>query len=151
MTAVRMASTAAAVHLALLPQDPSPAGHVFAGQQLLDEQSAELAGRIEAAFLAEAGWDAAAWVLTLPPDHPLLGRPVCRAPGCQTTCHEKTGICLDCRRLISRINGDIAQLPDAERAQVDEAVTVIRKHRAVSLGMPTVPTVPPSPAGKALA
>jgi hypothetical protein len=52
------------------------------------------------------------------------------------------------RRLISRINGDIAQLPDAERAQVDEAVTVIRKHRAVSLSMPAVPTVP---AGKALA
>ena len=52
------------------------------------------------------------------------------------------------RRLISRINGDIAQLPDAERAQVDEAVTVIRKRRAVSLSMPAVPTVP---AGKALA
>ena len=102
MTAVRMASTATAVHLALLPQDPSPAGGIFAGQQLLDEQSAELAGRIEAAFLAEAGWDAATWVLTLPPDHPLLGRPVCRAPGCQTTCHEKTGICLDCRRRLAR-------------------------------------------------
>ena len=92
----------AAVHLALLPQDPSPAGHVFAGRQLLDEQSAALAGRIEAAFLAEAGWAAATWVLTLPPDHPLLGRPVCRAPGCQTTCHEKTGICLDCRRRLAR-------------------------------------------------
>ncbi|HUZ54192.1 MAG TPA: hypothetical protein VMU94_16910 [Streptosporangiaceae bacterium] len=36
-------------------------------------------------------------------------------------------------------------------AQADEAVTVIRKHCAVSLGMPAVPTVPPSPAGKALA
>jgi hypothetical protein len=41
-------------------------------------------------------------VLTLPPDHLLLGRPVCRAPGCQTTCHEKTGICLDCRRRLAR-------------------------------------------------
>jgi len=38
------------------------------------------------------------------------------------------------RRLIGRINGDITQLTGAERAQVDEAVTVIRKHRAVSLG-----------------
>jgi len=92
----------AAVHLALLPQDRSPAGHVFAGQRLLDEQSAALAGRIEAAFLAEAGWAAATRVLTLPPDHPLLGRPVCRAPGCQTTCHEKTGICLDCRRRLAQ-------------------------------------------------
>ena len=42
------------------------------------------------------------------------------------------------RRLITRIKGDIAQLTDAEHAQVDEAVTVIRKHRAVSLGMPAV-------------
>ena len=55
------------------------------------------------------------------------------------------------RRLIGRINGDIAQLTDAERAQVDEAVTVIRKHRAVSLGMPSVRTTPPSPASEALA
>src|SRR5258708_5667356 len=101
MTARPMTSTAAAMRLALL-QDPSPAGHVFAGQQLLDEQSAALAGRIEAAFLAETGWDAATWVLTLPSDHPLLGRPVCRAPGCQTTCHEKTSICLDCRRRLAQ-------------------------------------------------
>jgi integrase len=53
------------------------------------------------------------------------------------------------RRLISRINGDIAQLPDAERAQVDQAVAVIRKHRAVNLGMPAYRTAAPSPAGRA--
>jgi hypothetical protein len=41
------------------------------------------------------------------------------------------------RQLISRIKGDITQLPDADRAQIDQAVTVVRKHRAVSLGMPT--------------
>ena len=50
------------------------------------------------------------------------------------------------RRLISRIKGDITKLTDAERAQVDEAVTVIRKHRAVSLGMPSVRA--PRPARK---
>jgi len=55
------------------------------------------------------------------------------------------------RRLIGRIKGDIAQLPDTERAQVDEAVTVIRKHRAVSLGMPSVRAAQPAPARKALA
>lgn len=55
------------------------------------------------------------------------------------------------RRLISRIKGDITQLPGAERARVDEAVTVIRGHRAVSLGMPAAPAVPLSPAGSALA
>jgi integrase len=50
------------------------------------------------------------------------------------------------RRLIARIHGDIAQLPAAERAQVDQAVTVIRKHRAVNLGMPALP---PPPAARA--
>jgi integrase len=53
------------------------------------------------------------------------------------------------RRLIGRINGDITQLTGAERAQVDEAVTVIRKHRAVSLGMPSVHVTTPSPANEA--
>jgi hypothetical protein len=51
-------------------------------------------------------------------------------------------------RLINRINGDIAELPAAERARVDEAVAVIRKYRAVNLGMPAVRTAP-SPAGQA--
>ena len=42
------------------------------------------------------------------------------------------------RALIARINGDIAQLTDAERAQIDQAVNVVRRHRAVSLGMPAI-------------
>ena len=37
-----------------LPAD----GGLFAGRVLLDERSAVLASRIDAAFLAEAGWDA---------------------------------------------------------------------------------------------
>ena len=40
------------------------------------------------------------------------------------------------RRLINQIKGDIAQLSDVERAGIDEAVTVIRTHRTVHLGMP---------------
>jgi len=55
------------------------------------------------------------------------------------------------RRLIGRVKGDLTRLSDPQRAQVDEAVTVIRKHRAVSLGMPSVRTTPPSPASEALA
>jgi integrase len=42
------------------------------------------------------------------------------------------------RRLISRIQADLAERPAAERAHVDQAVTVIRKHRAVNLGMPAI-------------
>ena len=55
------------------------------------------------------------------------------------------------RRLIDRVKSDITKLTDPERAQVDEAVTVIRKHRAVALGMPSVRISPPSPASEALA
>ena len=53
------------------------------------------------------------------------------------------------RRLIGQINGDITQLADPERARVDEAVTVNRKHRAVSLGMPSVRVTTPSPVSEA--
>lgn len=42
------------------------------------------------------------------------------------------------RQLISRIQGDIAQLSDRERAVIDDAVAAVRKHRAVHLGMPAV-------------
>ena len=55
------------------------------------------------------------------------------------------------RRLIGRVKSDITKRSDPERAQVDEAVTVIRKHRAVALGMPSVRISPPSPASEALA
>jgi hypothetical protein len=53
------------------------------------------------------------------------------------------------RRLISKIKGDIAQLTDTERAAVDDAVAVVRRHRSahspVSLGMPAFRTPLPSP------
>jgi hypothetical protein len=42
------------------------------------------------------------------------------------------------RQLISRIQGDIAELSDQERTVIDDAVTTIRKHRAVHLGMPAL-------------
>lgn len=79
------------------------AGHVLGAEQaLLDEQTVLLAARIESAFLAEAGWDPCTRVLTIDPAHPLLGRNVCRAPGCQTTCPAGTGVCLDCRRRLGQ-------------------------------------------------
>ena len=53
------------------------------------------------------------------------------------------------RRLIGTVQSDLAQLPAAERTQVDQAVTIIRKHRAVSLGMPAVRTVASIPATRA--
>jgi hypothetical protein len=49
------------------------------------------------------------------------------------------------RRLVTRIKGDLEQLPDADRAQIDDAVAILRHHRATTratnLGMPTVRTI----------
>jgi hypothetical protein len=42
------------------------------------------------------------------------------------------------RRLIAKITGDLDQLSPAEQAQVSEAVTIVRRHRAVMLGMPRI-------------
>ena len=58
--------------------------HVFADPGI-DRHAAAVAAVIDPAFLAEAGWDPARRVLSFAPEHPLLGRPVCRAAGCSTT------------------------------------------------------------------
>ena len=42
------------------------------------------------------------------------------------------------RRLISRIKGDLAELGGTENTAIDEAIAVLRRHRAVSLAMPAV-------------
>ncbi|PZS36465.1 MAG: hypothetical protein DLM61_00195 [Pseudonocardiales bacterium] len=55
------------------------------------------------------------------------------------------------RRLINRIKGDITELDEGERARIDDAVAVIRRHRAVSLGMPTTRNRLPTPTREALA
>ena len=65
-------------------------GHVLAGV-VLDGDAARLAAMLDRAFLAEAGWDPAGRVLSLPAGHPLLGRTVCRAAGCAATAHGSTG------------------------------------------------------------
>ena len=52
------------------------------------------------------------------------------------------------RRLINRITGDIAELDQAERAQIDDAVAAVRRHRAahpVPLGLPTIRANTPAP------
>ena len=40
------------------------------------------------------------------------------------------------RRLITRIHSDLDHASDADRAAIDEAVTVLRRHRAAHLGIP---------------
>ena len=86
--------------------DPDPAGfdHVLAGMALVGP-AARLAAMLEVEFLAEAGWDPAARVLSLPAAHPLLGRRLCRVGGCLSTTRGTTtgGVCGRC---ITRLTGE---------------------------------------------
>ena len=69
---------------------------------------------IDPAFLTEAGWDPARRVLALHPEHPLLGRPVCRAADCSTTAPAGSRICGSCRRRLAEHGlgeHEIASLP----------------------------------------
>ena len=50
------------------------------------------------------------------------------------------------RRLITRIKSDLADLADDKRAAIDDAITIMRRHRAVSLGMPAIRSAPPAAA-----
>ena len=53
------------------------------------------------------------------------------------------------RRLINRIKGDIAELDETERAHIDEAVAIVRRHRAAHSGPArharTLTATPPAP------
>ena len=52
------------------------------------------------------------------------------------------------RRLINRIKGDITGIDETERARIDDAVAIVRRHRAahtVPLGMPVLTVTPPAP------
>jgi site-specific recombinase XerD len=55
------------------------------------------------------------------------------------------------RHLIGQIKGDIDSLDAAGKAQIDEAVSVVRRHRAVHLGIPAIRPVIPSPRTEASA
>ncbi len=71
---------------------------------LLEGPAARLAWMLDEAFLAEAGWDPASRVLSLPAGHRLLGRTLCRAGGCPATAHgTKTGgLCWRCFARLTR-------------------------------------------------
>lgn len=87
--------------------------HLFAGTGI-DRRAAAIAAVIDPAFLTEAGWDPQRRVLSFAPEHPLLGRPVCRAADCSTTAEAASRICFSCRRRLTEHGldeGEIASLP----------------------------------------
>jgi integrase len=84
----------------------------------IDRPAAAIAAVIDPAFLAEAGWDPQRRVLSLAPEHPLLGRPVCRAAGCSTSAPASSQICASCRRRLAEHGlgeDEIASLPPRGR------------------------------------
>jgi hypothetical protein len=83
--------------------------HVF-GDRLVDAETARWAARIDARFLAEAGWDTSVLVLFPPAGHPLLGRPVCQAPGCATTAPGRDRLCQGCRRRLAEHGLNLAEV-----------------------------------------
>jgi integrase len=80
---------------ALVRAGAPAAGGGWAGDDPL-QQVDRLRALLEERFLAEAGWDGEQRVLSLPADHPLLGRPVCRAPGCGNTARNPVRVCDRC-------------------------------------------------------
>lgn len=93
MNAVALTGAEAAFGLAAV--------HVFAVNEGLDEQTARIATRVDAEFLAEVGWDPGTLVLSPPPEHRLIIRPVCRASGCLITATTRSRICFSCRRRLA--------------------------------------------------
>lgn len=67
----------------------------------IDRHAAAVGTLIDPAFLTEAGWDPVRRVLVFDPEHPLLGRPVCRAADCSTTAPAGSRICGACRRRLA--------------------------------------------------
>jgi integrase len=89
--------TGAAASAAVNSAEPVRFERVLAGVALAGA-AAELAGRLDLAFLTEAGWDPVSRVLAPPAEHPLLGRTVCRVVGCTSTAHggPTGGVCWRC-------------------------------------------------------
>ncbi len=102
-----MTGTAGSAALALVPAAPAGIGetfgHVISGVVLAGD-AARLAAALDREFLAEAGWDPASRVLSMPAGHPLLGRRVCRTGGCAATAHGSTGggLCYQCSARLMR-------------------------------------------------
>lgn len=93
---------------------PLDVSHVFATTDVVDGRAVRLAALVDPAFVTEAGWDPATSVLSPPPAHPLLGRPVCRVERCSTTAPARSRVCAACRRRLDRhglADDEIDRLP----------------------------------------
>lgn len=78
------------------------------------DSGARLEALLDEEFLAGAGWDAQAMVLSPPASHPELGWPVCEVPGCDGIAETRKGaasLCAACAGHMARTG--TSDIPDA--------------------------------------
>ncbi len=103
MTAVRLAERVA------VEEDCGEFPHVLDGVALIGA-AARLAAMLDCGFLDEAGWDPRMRVLSLPAEHRLLGRTMCRVEGCQHTIHSGLTVCHRCFTRLTRLGMSRAEI-----------------------------------------
>lgn len=86
--------------------------HTLGGIVLIGA-AVRLAAMLDRGFLDEAGWDPQTRVLSLPAQHRLLGRTVCRVDGCQTTVESGLTVCHRCFTRLTRLGMSKAEIAAA--------------------------------------
>ncbi|GAB5901876.1 hypothetical protein OKHIL_76880 [Mycolicibacterium mageritense] len=79
-----------------------------------------LLGLLDEQFLSEIGWNADSSVLSIPADHPLAGRPLCRTLWCERTAYGHLQICRGCQTRLQKQGlgpDDIENLAPSTRAE----------------------------------
>lgn len=76
-----------------------------APHQTADDGS-RLKALLDKEFLARAGWDPQTMVLSPSADHPTLGWPVCRVPGCAGMVESTKDVCAACAKHMARSGTD---------------------------------------------
>jgi integrase len=77
-----------------------------------------LVALLDSSFLETIGWDSAAQVLTPPPEHPQLGRPVCLVAGCGVQSSYRNGLCHTCQQRYRSSGLDLEAFTAVRRVRV---------------------------------
>ena len=104
-------------------QDCGEFPHVLDGVVLIGA-AARLAAMLDCGFLDEAGWDPTTRVLSLPAQHRLLGRTVCRVEGCQNTVRSGLTVCHRCFTRLTRWGMSKSEIAAAACLPAEPASTI---------------------------
>jgi integrase len=95
-----------------------PAANQEGGLPGAPERLERLVALLDPSFLEAIGWDAATQVLTLPPEHPQLGRRVCLVAGCGVGSNYRNGLCHACQRRYRSSGLDLEAFTAIRRVRV---------------------------------